>query len=179
MKTIFHRICNFLIWPFCAPLVRVGGDTLNMRYVKALVKRNVGVKRVYNLQVSNSHTYIANSFHVHNCDVHTNADFGLGKGIYPLKRLPDYPFHPRCKCRMVEVFVDEIPKGYKLTNDKVDKGVKKYVKELPKAKQREILGEAGAKRFDDSGEWKDSLRNFNGYRPAKANIKREEFTSAK
>jgi hypothetical protein len=112
------------------------------------------------------------------CDVHTSVDFGLGKGVYPLNKLPPYPFHPRCMCRMIEVFTGEIPEDYKLTEKKVDKNMTAYLNDLSEKKQVALLGSEGAKQFTEDGKWQGNLRNWNGHRKAVATIASKAFTQS-
>lgn len=48
------------------------------------------------------------------CEDHANHDSGLGKGVYRLHELPQYPAHPNCLCTLSEVveemddFVDRL-----------------------------------------------------------------------
>ena len=53
---------------------------------------------VFNIEVEGAHTYIAEGFLVHNCDVYASQDlFGLGPGGYPADQVPATP-HPSCLC---------------------------------------------------------------------------------
>ncbi len=37
------------------------------------------------------------------CDYHSGVDkYGLGKGVYPKSKAPIAPFHPFCRCRLIE-----------------------------------------------------------------------------
>lgn len=40
------------------------------------------------------------------CEEIANRDVGLGKGVYPLHELPEYPAHPNCLCVLSEVVED-------------------------------------------------------------------------
>jgi hypothetical protein len=56
--------------------------------------------RVYNLEVSEDHSYVAGGFVVHNCDVLASADLhGFGEGLYHPSTVPALP-HPWCECRI-------------------------------------------------------------------------------
>jgi hypothetical protein len=77
------------------------------------------------------------------CDYHTGVDlYGMGDGVYPKNRLPEYPFHPHCLCSMVEVYEGEAKKG---AYDH-DAG-KRYLKSLSKGDQENILGVSGRDAF--------------------------------
>jgi len=38
------------------------------------------------------------------CDKYANADFGLGKGVFPKGKEPECPAHPNCGCKLLPVF---------------------------------------------------------------------------
>ncbi|RUM43048.1 MAG: hypothetical protein DSY34_00775 [Desulfurobacterium sp.] len=38
------------------------------------------------------------------CDKYANADFGLGKGVFPKGKEPECPAHPNCGCKLFPVF---------------------------------------------------------------------------
>jgi len=40
----------------------------------------------------------------------TEDRYGLGPGVYPPDKLPEFPQHPNCQCDVEPVFADEIPK---------------------------------------------------------------------
>lgn len=52
---------------------------------------------VFNLEVLEHNSYVANGLVVHNCDLHARTDmYGLGAGMYPKAAAPMPPFHPHC-----------------------------------------------------------------------------------
>jgi len=54
---------------------------------------------VFNFEVFEDQSYIANGIVVHNCNDHATQDrYGLGAGVYPLTALPTLPAHPHCSC---------------------------------------------------------------------------------
>jgi len=93
------------------------------------------------------------------CDYHTGADlFGLGTGVYPLKQLPPYPFHPNCTCVLSNVFRGTI-------KPQTQKGSIKFLKGLPKSKQQKVMGAEGAKAFrKNNRKWDENLKGFQGHR---------------
>lgn len=63
---------------------------------------------VFNLEVDDDHSYVANGLVVHNCDMHAHANlYGLGPGIYPFGKSP-WPAHPNTLSYTVIVFDDEV-----------------------------------------------------------------------
>jgi hypothetical protein len=112
------------------------------------------------------------------CDVHTNFDFGYGKGVYPISKLPNYPFHPHCMCRMLEVFRDELPRNVKLSDKQINENMKKYLDSLSDGRKAKLLSIDGMEQYNKNGNW-DSLRNYPEYRAATVNVKKSEFQQVK
>lgn len=45
------------------------------------------------------------------CEEHAERDgYGLGAGVYPKNECPNLPAHPHCMCHLVEVYAGELPK---------------------------------------------------------------------
>lgn len=109
------------------------------------------------------------------CDFHTSADFGYGPGIYPLDSVPEFPFHPRCNCRMEEVFRGELPEDARIDPVREEQGATRYLNRLPKEKRRELMGVQGNSEFTDQGRWRNSLRQYRGHREAQAKLKTSDF----
>lgn len=66
------------------------------------------VTPVFNFEVADDHSYVANGLVVHNCDLYARANLhGLGQGVYPRGAHP-YPAHPMTLSYLVAVFVEEI-----------------------------------------------------------------------
>ena len=72
------------------------------------------------------------------CDVIQHSDFyGMGAGVYPKDKVPSYPSHPHCNCRMVEVYIGaKIGKEGKYN----PKSGTKYLNSVSNKKQDQILG---------------------------------------
>jgi len=70
------------------------------------------------------------------CDYHTGVNkYGLGKGVYPKEKAPIPPFHPWCRCRIVE----DITKSSK--DAEIDpKADKKVMQKFSLYEQSLILG---------------------------------------
>jgi hypothetical protein len=48
------------------------------------------------------------------CDVNANSNVGFGKGIYPKNKMPFYPAHGHCICRIQAVYKKDL--GSKINN---------------------------------------------------------------
>lgn len=71
-------------------------------------RTHTGGEPVFNLEVEDDHSYVANGLVVHNCDLHAHANLhGLGPGIYPFGKSP-WPAHPNTLSYQVIVFGDEV-----------------------------------------------------------------------
>ena len=70
------------------------------------------------------------------CDYFSSVDlYGLGKGVYPKDKAPLPPFHPFCRCRIIQKFSIEA-KNAKL-NLKADS---EYLNSLKPFQKAQILG---------------------------------------
>lgn len=91
---------------------------------------------VFNLEVLEHNSYVANGLVVHNCDLHARTDaYGLGAGMYPKGAAPMPPFHPHCFCKLSTRPELDVA-GAKLRPD----GVREYLRGLPPAEAARILG---------------------------------------
>lgn len=64
---------------------------------------------VFNLEVEEDHSYVANGVVVHNCDLLSSQNlYGLGPGVYPTRAKTPWPAHPNTLSFVVMVFEDEI-----------------------------------------------------------------------
>ena len=95
------------------------------------------------------------------CDLYANADmFGMGKGIFPKNRLPDYPFHPNCMCRWEPIVVGSRKLKSETPKPQIEEGVNAYLHKLSNGSRSQILGVNGAKDYAKTGEWKENLLNW-------------------
>ena len=66
-------------------------------------------EEVFNLEVQDDHSYVANGLVVHNCDLLAAQNLhGLGPGVYPDRERCPWPAHPNTLSFVVMVFEDEI-----------------------------------------------------------------------
>lgn len=64
---------------------------------------------VFNLEVEDDHSYVANGIVVHNCDLLAEQNLhGLGPGVYPTREQTPWPAHPNTLSFVVMVFEDEV-----------------------------------------------------------------------
>lgn len=102
------------------------------------------------------------------CDFHTSADiYGMGKGKYPLKALPKYPFHPHCTCILTYLYDEQAGK-------RNEKAAVAYINKLSEAKKQLLLGKNGAEHFNKNNKaWKSELNNYQGHKNIKSLIEKK------
>jgi len=89
------------------------------------------------------------------CDFYSNADqYGLGKGVFPKDKAPEYPAHPHCHCILEEVYDDKGNGVFK--KDAGDK----YLSSLSSADRSKLLGVEGSKAWSQGDDWRNHMRNY-------------------
>lgn len=64
---------------------------------------------VFNLEVEDDHSYVANGIVAHNCDLLAEQNLhGLGPGVYPTREQTPWPAHPNTLSFVVMVFEEDI-----------------------------------------------------------------------
>lgn len=94
------------------------------------------------------------------CDMYAEADlYGLGPGVFPKDKVPEFPVHPNCMCNMRKVYASELD-GKEPLDDFHDRA-DKWLRNAPKSVQERILGVNGSKNFlAGTKDWEDLA---NGY----------------
>ena len=96
------------------------------------------------------------------CDFHASADlYGMGPGIYPKDKTPKLPAHPHCLCRLVEVFVDEVPSPSRFLQEHG----RECLEKMSEKERRALLGVRGTDMFRQGGDWRKHLRGWEKERP--------------
>lgn len=66
-------------------------------------------EEVFNIEVADDHSYVANGLVVHNCDLLAAQNlYGLGAGVYPTAKETPWPAHPNTLSFVQMVFADEV-----------------------------------------------------------------------
>lgn len=105
------------------------------------------------------------------CDFHTKANlYGLGAGVYPKNKMPRYPAHPHCRCRLVEVFDGEL--DGKTERDSVHDDGQKFLESLTPTEQRNLLGVDGRDRWRKGEPWEQHLTNWQAHENPRSRIKK-------
>lgn len=116
------------------------------------------------------------------CDIHASVDmYGLGAGVYPKDRFPVRPAHPHCMCLVSPVYIGGIDidgageaallSGAKFNPAAVDK----YIADLPRGKQLELLGVVGLKAWESGESWQNHLRLWAGHEKPGTRLKKQDF----
>ena len=95
------------------------------------------------------------------CDFYTRADlFGLGKGVYPKDKVPPFPAHPHCLCRLTKLYKGEVDLS-KQSKDIKGNG-NQYLQGLSKQQRQKILGVRNNQQYEQGGDWQKLLPNWQG-----------------
>jgi hypothetical protein len=105
------------------------------------------------------------------CDVYANANFRLGKGVFPKGKVPYLPAHPHCLCSLVPIYKDEIPQSAKFDAD----GAREYIDSLSGGHRQMLFGIDGAKAYGQGESWTGLVRNFNGFREPDTRFDQSDF----
>jgi len=94
------------------------------------------------------------------CDFHAGADlYGMGEGVYPTTRGPEYPYHPHCTCVKTIVY-----KGDEAAISDYNSSAGKKFLEKNKSIQKKLLGTKGADNFRrNPNGWSRNLNNWRGH----------------
>ncbi|WP_378955391.1 hypothetical protein [Pelosinus sp. sgz500959] len=104
------------------------------------------------------------------CDVYANADFGLGKGVFPKDKAPSIPVHPHCMCSLLKVYNGDLPHAAKFDPSKASK----YIDSLPDDKRKLLLGVGGNNVYDGDN-WTMLARNHNGFGKCESRLSAKDF----
>ena len=95
------------------------------------------------------------------CDFYTRVDlFGLGKGVYPKDKVPPFPAHPHCLCRLTKLYKGEVDLS-KQSKDIRGNG-NQYLQGLSKQQMQKILGVRNNQQYEQGGDWQKLLPNWKG-----------------
>ena len=108
------------------------------------------------------------------CDLHANLDLGYGPGVYPLSKLPEYPLHPHCFCRLTEVYLNRVPENVKVSKEKTNESIRDYLNSVSDQELVDLLGKQGSEQYKKNGEF-NTLRNYSGFHKAKTGLTQEDF----
>ena len=94
------------------------------------------------------------------CDVNANSNVGFGKGIYPKNKMPFYPAHGHCICRIQAVYKKDL--GSKINNRFDNRAVDKYVSTLSEKDRSKLFTMDNYEKYKKT---KDSglINNYGGY----------------
>ena len=85
------------------------------------------------------------------CDFYTKVNFGLGPGVWPLNKLPEFPFHSHCLCYQVEVFTEEVQD---MSFEDSEKAGRKLLDTFSKRDRQRLFNIAGEEQYQKGASWK-------------------------
>lgn len=88
---------------------------------------------------------IHSSFNYDVCDVYVNANVGYGKGVYPKNKVPKFPFHPHCFCKVEPVYMSEV--GNKKYNKFNEQGIVNYINSLDMSEKKFLFNKSDISKF--------------------------------
>lgn len=91
------------------------------------------------------------------CDFNATADlYGMGPGVSPKDKGPEYPAHPGCTCILRPFYKD-----VKASNRVSSEAAIKHISGLSAEKRKSLLGATGSDNFKDNPKaWRSQLNHF-------------------
>ena len=102
-------------------------------------------EEVFNLEVQDDHSYVANGLVVHNCDLLAAQNLhGLGPGVYPDRERCPWPAHPNTLSFVVMVFEEEVSDADRAGRETALQALQRLAPEIREG----ALGKTKATYFD-------------------------------
>lgn len=102
-------------------------------------------EEVFNLEVQDDHSYLANGLVVHNCDLLAAQNLhGLGPGVYPDRERCPWPAHPNTLSFVVMVFAEEVTDAERAGKETALQALQRLAPEI----RYGVLGKTKAEYFD-------------------------------
>lgn len=99
------------------------------------------------------------------CDVYAECNmFNLGAGVYPKDQVPMVPIHPHCLCKYHVLYRTQLDMSKQ--NDRGNAALKEYLDKLTYEERKQLLGVAGANRYQVTG--KAALQDVRGWQDLQA-----------
>lgn len=94
--------------------------------------------------------------HRDECDICANADFGLGRGVYPKDRIPRLPIHCHCFCYYTDYYPEKDQDARKFS---FTKGGDTYVRKFSTKEQNQMLkSKANGVAFRKGHNWNQDMK---------------------
>lgn len=94
------------------------------------------------------------------CDVNAYSNVGFGKGIYPKNRMPVFPAHGHCMCRILPVYKKDLEA--KVNNKFNNKAVSNYIDNLPENDRRRLFTNTNYEIYKHTKN-NSLISNYGGY----------------
>ena len=133
--------------------IRLINTEASRAWYEGFIKTQVQNKDVFGVKWKLSPVHYQYPYDI--CDVNASANIGYGAGIYPKNKVPRFPAHPHCMCRL------EVVKNAKGKYNK--EGVNKYIDKLDNSKLTKIFNKDNLKVYKETGDWEKTIRGWTGY----------------
>lgn len=97
------------------------------------------------------------------CDVNANANVGYGKGVYKKNKVPIYPAHPHCICRIEAVYKKDVKNvNYSFR----EKGISDYINSIDSKDRDRLFTKSNYIAYKKSNDYK-LMNNYAGFEDPK------------
>ena len=153
LSAISISVFNAVAYTIRSLYIRLVNTEANRAWYEGFVKTQVQKKDVFGVRWKLSPLHYRYPYDI--CDINAGANIGYGVGIYPKNKVPRFPAHPHCMCRL------EVVKNAKGNYNK--EGVNKYIDKLDNSKLTKIFNKDNLKVYKETGDWEKTIRGWTGY----------------
>ena len=153
LSAISISVFNAVAYTIRSLYIRLVNTEANRAWYEGFVKTQVQKKDVFGVRWKLSPLHYRYPYDI--CDINAGANIGYGVGIYPKNKVPRFPAHPHCMCRL------EVVKTAKGKYNK--EGVNKYIDKLDNSKLTKIFNKDNLKVYKETGDWEKTIRGWTGY----------------
>lgn len=153
LSAISISVFNAVAYTIRSLYIRLVNTEANRAWYEGFVKTQVQKKDVFGVRWKLSPLHYRYPYDI--CDINAGANIGYGVGVYPKNKVPRFPAHPHCMCRL------EVVKTAKGKYNK--EGVNKYIDKLTNDKLTKVFKKDNLKIYKETGDWEKTIRGWTGY----------------
>ena len=153
LSAISISVFNAVAYTIRNLYIRLINTEANRAWYEGFVKTEIQKKDVFGVRWKLSPLHCRYPYDI--CDINAGANIGYGKGVYPKNKVPRFPAHHHCMCRL------EVVKTAKGKYNK--EGVHKYIDKLTNDKLTKIFKKDNLKIYKETGDWEKTIRGWTGY----------------
>ena len=153
LSAISISVFNAVAYTIRNLYIRLVNTEANRAWYEGFVKTQVQKKDVFGVRWKLSPLHYRYPYDI--CDINAGANIGYGVGVYPKNKVPRFPAHPHCMCRL------EVVKTAKGKYNK--EGVNKYIDKLTNDKLTKVFKKDNLKIYKETGDWEKTIRGWTGY----------------